>query len=174
MNIWKLKHWDSATSILHFGLAFCVTIQLISSQFLGDAHFVFIIHEIFGLATVAIVSLHCFLNFTGDKHRLKHAFPWNKKGWQEIKEDCRMLVKLQLPEGDSQRGGLSGLVHGLGLLAVLGMAFTGLLIFIWIQEGVNPHSIKHWHSFIANFIWVYWFGHVALAIVHRFKDRFGK
>lgn len=166
----KLKHWDKPTSLLHLGLALTVTLQLLTSQLMHHrVANAFLFHEIFGLAAVCVVFLH-WLWTTNNKRNFQHLFPWNKAGLNAICADLKSMTKGHLPTG-GDRVGLAGLVHGLGFLAVTGMALSGLYIFITIQLGSHPMWIRHLHSFIANFVWIYWFAHVALAIIHKFVDK---
>ncbi len=166
----KLKYWDKSTSLLHLGLAITVTAQLLTSQLMSrNVANAFLFHEIFGLAAVCVVFLHWLWNYS-HKQNLRHLFPWNRTGLLAVAKDVKAIANRKLPPG-GDRQGLAGLIHGLGFLAVTGMALSGLYIFITLQFGLHPEWIQHVHSFIANFVWVYWFGHVALAIIHFFTDR---
>ena len=136
-------------------------------------HSIFIYHEIVGLFIVAVVFIHWIWDFLGKSYNLRHLFPWNKKGINAIARDTKGLFQGKLPQG-GPREGLPGFIHGLGFLAVTGMAITGLIIFISFQMGIRPEQTKHLHSFIANFVWIYWFGHVALAIAHQLLPKLQK
>lgn len=172
MNYIKLKNWDKATSFLHFGLAVTVTLQLLFARLM---HFhvphAFLYHQIDGFLIFFIVLIHFIWSYT---HKgFMHLFPWNTQGLKAISQDLRGLLTMHLPKG-GPRPGLPGLIHGLGLLAVAGMAISGLIIFIILQTNLNPHPIKHIHSFIATFVWIYWFGHIAMALLHRITDQENK
>ena len=171
MNLLKLKNWDKSTSLLHFGLALTVTLQLLTSQLMHrHINNAFLFHEIFGLCAVAIVFFHWLWNFSNSGQQFKHLFPWNPTGFKAITEDLKSCLKLQLPNG-GPRPGLPGFIHGLGFLAVTGMAASGLIIFILNQLNEYPHWIRDIHSFIANFVWIYWIGHLVMAIIHHGLDR---
>lgn len=64
-----------------------------------------------------------------DGASLRVLFPWSKRGRQNVLEDLMVLRRLRLPLRDRGEPGLAGLVHGLGLLCVSGMAVTGSIIF---------------------------------------------
>jgi len=62
-------------------------------------------------------------------------------------------------------------VHGSGFLSVTGMELSGLVLFIFFPENDKPGAtveiVAEIHGFVAKFVWVYWFGHVAMALGHR-------
>jgi cytochrome b561 len=176
--------WDLPTRLLHLGLALAVTTQLGLSLVMAapDAHHqhptaleanTFEAHEWVGMAALAIVLAHWLWSAFADKGiGLSHLFPWSLQGRREIASDLWKLWSRQLPEGGA-RGGLPGLVHGLGLLVVSAMVLTGSVIFFSLPENGGPvpervQDVVEVHQFIASFVWIYWFGHVGLAIVHHF------
>ena len=172
--------WSLQTRWLHFGLAVTVSMQLALSLVMEPpikksasalAHAAFEAHELVGIAAVLIVLAHWLWSlFSRGGVCLAHLFPWSGSAWAEVKADLRLLMDRQLPEGGS-RGGLPGFVHGLGILAVTGMAFTGGVLFIIFPETGKPDdTVKFFietHEFIANIVWAYWGGHVALGLLHK-------
>lgn len=172
--------WSLPTRWLHAGLALTVSLQLLISLVMEPpdekdatalARAAFEVHEAVGVTAAVIVVLH-WLWSTFDKANggLAHLFPWRGAAWAEVKADVAGLMHRQLPRG-GPRGGLPGLVHGLGFLAVTGMAATGAVLFVLYPESGKPGSTVHFfkeiHEFIANFVWAYWFGHVGLALIHK-------
>ena len=172
--------WSVQTRWLHLGLALTVTLQLAISLIMEPpnkksasavAHTAFEAHEVVGIAAVVIVLAHWVWVLSGRADGgLARLFPWSGSAWTEVKADAAGLMNRQLPNGGA-RGGLPGLVHGLGFLAVTGMALTGAVLFaIFPETGKPDDSVKFFaeiHEFIANFVWVYWGGHVALAFLHK-------
>ncbi len=174
--------WNRGTRWLHGGLAVTVTLQLLLSlvmQAPGDGPppaglpaLLFEAHEFVGLTALAIVLLHWGWSlFAADGAALRHLFPLSRDARAEVVAELRALLRGRLPEG-GPRGGLPGLVHGLGLLAVTGAAVSGAVIFALLPEAAPPpapaHTVMEAHSFIAFFVWSYWAGHVALAVIHQF------
>ncbi len=172
--------WNVPTRWLHAGLALTVSLQLLISLVMEPpdkkdatamARAAFEGHEAVGVTAVVIVLLH-WLWSTFDKADggLAHLFPWRGAAWAEVKADVAGLMNRQLPQG-GPRGGLPGLLHGLGFLAVTGMALTGAALFVLFPESGKPDNavnlIAEVHSFISNFVWVYWGGHVAMAFMHK-------
>jgi cytochrome b561 len=172
--------WSVQTRWLHMGLALTVTLQLAISLIMEPpdeksasalARAAFEAHEAVGIAAVIIVLAHWLWSLSSRADGgLVRLFPWGGSAWLEVKSDVSKLMNRQLPDGGA-RGGLPGLVHGLGFLAVSGMALTGAVLFVLFPETGKPDDavefIADIHSFIANFVWAYWGGHVALALLHK-------
>jgi cytochrome b561 len=173
--------WSRTTRFLHMGLATTVTLQLLLSLVMetpGDGRtptglpaLLFEFHEFVGLAAFAVVLIHWGWSLCAADGGIEHLFPlgW-AAGRAQIARELRELAQRRLPEG-GPRGGLPGLVHGLGLLAVTAMAVTGVVIFALLPEYARPSATAHGfmevHSFLASFVWAYWVGHVALALLHQ-------
>ncbi len=178
MNTEDTVNWARSIRWLHFGLALTVITQLLTSQFMTppfDVHTtilgkaVFSLHEYDGFAVVGIIELH-WLWLAMDQRLFRHLFPWTLHGFAEVREDLKHLLRGRLPNtGD--RGGLPGLVHGLGLLTATAMGLTGLSIFWLLHTSAPPKVIKalllQLHSLIAYLMWAYLAGHVLLAVVHQ-------
>ena len=175
----KSKNWSLATRFLHVGLVLTVSTQLFISlvmeepgdkqSMLGGA--MFEAHEIVGLTALVIVLIHWGWSvFSQADGGLANLFPWDKEGRQQVNKDIKGLVKLQLPEG-GVRGGVPGLVHGLGLLAVTGIALTGGVLFLFYPEhgdpGVLIERVEEAHEILATFVWAYWMGHAGIAVLHH-------
>jgi len=173
--------WSLPTRWLHVGMALTVSLQLMISLVMEPpdeehaselARAAFEAHEAVGLAAVAIILIHWLWSMAGKADGgLAHLFPWGGAAGAEVKADITGLMKGELPDG-GPRGGLPGLVHGLGFLAVTAMALTGAVLFVIFPETGKPddtvESFAEIHEFIANFVWVYWFGHIAMALMHKF------
>lgn len=172
--------WSIPTRLLHMGMALTVTLQLMISLVMEPpdeehagalARAAFEAHEAVGLAAVLIVALHWLWSVLGKGDGgLSHLFPWAGAARAEVMADIGRLMNRQLPEG-GPRGGLPGLVHGLGFLAVSAMALTGAVLFAIFPESGKPGDTVEFfagiHEVVANFVWLYWFGHVGLALAHK-------
>jgi len=173
-----LSRYHRITRWLHLALAVTVTAQLLLSLVMtppgGEdpvaalGHGAFELHEGFGLAALAVVVIHWLWSAAqGDLGRL---FPWGPSGRRAVGEDLRTLSRGRLLDADPV-GGLAGAVHGLGLLAVTAMAFTGLALFALWPEAGEPgplaREVGDVHSAMATLVWIYWFGHVAMAVLHH-------
>jgi cytochrome b561 len=68
---------------------------------------------------------------------------------------------------------LVGAIHGLGLLAVSAMAVSGTILFF----GIGPDGamsgfvtvVRAGHGYMGNLIWVYFCGHVGMAVLHQWR-----
>jgi len=177
--------WSVQTRWLHLGLAVTVTLQLALSLVMeppneksatAAAKAAFEVHEAVGVTALFIVLGHWLWALRSRAGgALAHLFPWSGQAWSEVKADITRLSNRQLPDG-GPRGGLPGLVHGLGFLAVTGMVLTGGVLFILFPETGKPDAATNFvveiHSFISNFVWAYWGGHVALALLHKRAGHF--
>ncbi|MEO6696764.1 MAG: cytochrome b/b6 domain-containing protein [Gammaproteobacteria bacterium] len=176
------QQWDWATRFLHFGLAITVTLQLFNSLVIekpepghplsGFEAFMLDIHEWLGMAAFVIVLLHWAWSLWGlGGYGVRHLLPWDKQGYSEIVTSLRGLLKGKLPSG-GPKDKLAGLIHGLGLIAVLGAAATGAVLFFFMPENGKLNSFtgiaSQLHEFISTFVWIYWGGHTGMALLHHF------
>jgi len=169
------KDWSLNTRLLHWGIAVTVTFQLFSSLFMADTatQYLFPIHEIVGM--VASLILLVFWLYAFAVYELPILFPWNGKGFRAAGSEIAGLFRGRLPE-EGRRVGLSSMVHGLGLLALTGNAITGVVLFTMVPPGHHAapsdtfaftrYSIDH--KFFGDLLWIYWFGHIAFALLHQF------
>lgn len=172
--------WSLQTRWLHLGMALTVSLQLAISLIMEApdeesasqlARAAYEAHEIVGMAALLIVLLHWIWSLSSQADGgLARLFPWSGAALAEVKNDISQMMKGQLPEGSS-RGGLPGLIHGLGFLAVTGMVVTGGILFLIFPERGEPGAIVEFfaeiHEFVATFVWIYWGGHVALGVMHK-------
>ena len=175
----KTNNWSLQTKFLHIGLVLTVSAQLLISLVMtapddtGNAvsRAAFEMHEIVGLTALVIVLLHWgWTVFSQADGGLEHLFPVSKQARQELIDDVKGLKKGKLPE-TGKKGGLIGLVHGLGLLAVTGIAITGGALFILFPETGEPGALAEAfaevHEGFATLVWTYWIGHGGMAIMHH-------
>ncbi len=173
--------WARQTRFLHFGMAITVSFQLLISLIMeapeaGEKRSAlellsFEIHEWVGMLAVLIILVHWIWSMSSrDNSSIKTLFPWGAEGRASVMNDLRQLKSMKLPEGGG-RGGLPGFMHGLGFLAVTGMALTGAILFFILPEDGSKNDMAELvhdvHGFIANFAWAYWWGHLAAAFVHK-------
>lgn len=174
------SNWSIQTRLLHLGLALTVSLQLAVSLIMeppneesaGElARAAFEVHEVLGMTALVIVLLHWLWSLLARTDGgLARLFPWSAAGLAEVRADVKQLLQARLPQS-GPRAGLAGLVHGLGLLAVTGMALSGAVLFFLFPESGEPSGIvevfEETHKFIATFVWIYWSAHVGLALLHK-------
>lgn len=175
----KQDKWGLPTRWLHSGLAVTVSLQLIISLFMEApdeesatalARAAYQAHEVVGITALLIVLAHWLWSMSNRAEGgLTRLFPWRDAAWAEVKSDVRLLLQRRLPQG-GPRGGLPGLIHGLGFLAVTGMVATGGVLFILFPASGEPNATVEFfagiHEFIATFVWVYWGSHIAMGLLH--------
>ncbi|WP_297391640.1 cytochrome b/b6 domain-containing protein [Acidiferrobacter sp.] len=171
--------WDLMTRILHWGLALTISAQLISGLLVPDpqTRAFFYFHEWDGLAASTVIFVvWLWIYSIQDFGTL---FPWNRAGMQAVGADIRGLFRGMLPSGGPNHIGLASFWHGLGILAVTGMAITGVWIFFVIPGGhgasgsstdFHEYMQVSWlHKMISYFVWAYLIGHISFAILHQKK-----
>lgn len=168
--------WDRNTRLLHFGLVLSITFELFSGLFVSDPNtrLYFRMHEIGGLTAAGFVLLHWMWSFA--RQDLAILFPWNAQGLARSRDELIGMLRGRLPQ-QGHTVGLSGFVHGLGLLAASGMALSGVFIFLIIPGGLGASSastnyalftgLSVLHRFLSSFLWAYLGGHVVFAILHQ-------
>ena len=180
--------YDRGIRWLHAGIALGVIIQLSTSQLMKVPESgksitepglsLFMVHRWSGIGIFALVTLHWFWGLGGHiTGGWGHLFPWfSKARFEALIADVKAVpewLRGRFPDQLSQTAPLVGAVHGLGLLAVSAMVVTGATIFFGMaSDGSMPTAVKgvaRAHGFIANFIWVYFVGHVAMALFHQLR-----
>lgn len=169
--------WDAFTRVLHWGLTLCITFQLFSGLLVSTPNTLvyFHWHEYVGLVAAAVILLHWMWSYTHRDFGL--LFPWNAAGFLRIRQELVGMIKGHLPAAGPQIG-LSSFIHGLGLLAMTGMGFTGVMLFLVLPaslggmaSGTHPVAITSFsliHRYLSYLAWLYWIGHVSFSLLHFF------
>lgn len=173
--------WDRATRWLHGAIALGVVLQLALAMVMtspdaaaagpGEGQGLFRLHEVIGLSLLIPVSLHWAWQLSGrGRAGVAHLFPFSAAARAQVLADWRLLRQGVLPE-PGPRGGLAGLVHGVGLLNVTAMLASGSLLFLTLEYGAGVHSrafalLGDIHGVFAALMWVYLAGHVGAVLLH--------
>ena len=178
--------YDLITRWLHAGIALGVMVQLFSSllmeppapghPFAEPGYRFFLVHRWSGISVVTLVILHWIWGLSGNvTGGWGHLFPWfSGPRLRNLISDLKDVPKwLQgnFPDQREETIALAGAIHGLGLLAVSAMALSGATIFF----GMGPHGsmsrlvavVKEGHMYMGNVLWVYFCGHVGIALLHQ-------
>lgn len=172
--------WGIQTRLLHMGMALTVSLQLFVSLVMEApdeqdasalARAAYEAHEVIGMTALAIVVLHWLWSLSSQVDGgLARLFPWRGAALAVVKSDIGKLMQGKLPDGGPS-GGLPGLVHGLGFLAVTGMVISGgTLFFIFPETGEPGATVEFFaeiHEAIASLVWIYWGAHIALGVMHK-------
>lgn len=131
------------------------------------------LHEYIGAAVFLIVLIYFFYKiFLSPKNTLLNFYPVSKNSWVKIIQDLGCLF-LQKKIPVRTQGGLAGLIQGLGLLLVLGLAGLGTVSLISWQFPSNilltelGKTAMTLHKYFAFLIWWYLGGHVGMAFLHK-------
>ncbi|MDA8390425.1 MAG: cytochrome b/b6 domain-containing protein [Gammaproteobacteria bacterium] len=174
----ELRPWDRGTRLIHLALAVAVTAQLFSGLVVsnGVRPRYLLMHTVLGIITTLIIALHWM--WTWARGDLRVLFPWNRADLDQVGRELRQTLRGKLP-GHGNVVGLSSFVHGLGLLAVTGMAATGILMYIVIPGGygLTAHSgayvlftaLATLHLWLSYGVWFYLGGHVVFAALQQIQ-----
>lgn len=171
------RPWDNGTRVLHATLAVTVLAEMSAGVIVSRAtrpQWVFL-HSMLGIATLVVIVVNWIWSWA--RRDLGVIFPWNRAGLRQVGREIVGAFQGKLP-GSGDVVGLSSFMHGIGLLAVSGMAVTGLLIYFVIPGGYGFYantaayglltSLGTLHLWLSYAVWVYVAGHVFFAALQQF------
>ena len=174
--------------LLHLGMAAGVTLQLLFSLGMQRPRpgalrstlesLTFTLHEVVGLLTlVLILGWLLWLYLRRNEPSLSDLFPWTGHAGRHA-----LLLALRITLRLARRGRLAAdeeiqplvrTVHGLGLLCIAFMAFSGALVWLGMDaNGEMPEwtrLILDFHQFTANLVWLFIAGHAGMALLHQLR-----
>ncbi len=134
-------------------------------------------HELVGLGMLGVtLAFWAWIAVRRDEPGLGDLIPWfSGRRLCAVREDFARhwdaLRRGTLPEYRPHSPLVTAL-HGLGLLAVTGMAFSG---FVWwlghedIALKALGETAEEVHEVLANLVWAYLVGHAGMAYLHQMK-----
>ena len=168
--------WDNGTRMVHAALVVTVLAELSTGLIVSQGtrpHWLFI-HSVLGIATTLVIIMDWM--WTWARRDLPILFPWNRAGMRVVAHEAFGVFQGKLP-GSGDRTGLSSFMHGIGLLAVSGMAATGLLMYMEIPGGYGLflHSSAYalfttlatTHLWLSYVVWAYLIGHIMFAALQQ-------
>ncbi len=178
--------WTRATRILHgcLGLSVLIQVGFILFRESVDKHGVWapyrqlaiLGHKYLGMLILLIVIAYFVMKimFYGKAGFLQF-YPIRRTAFLKVTEDLKCLWSMKKIPVRTRReslGGLAGIVQGLGLLLVFGLALVGTIaMFSWQGWWGTPESwagsLIKIHKFFAGLIWWYLGGHMGMALLHR-------
>jgi cytochrome b561 len=180
--------YDRMTRWLHAGIALGVMVQLFSSLFMDvpapgrplveTGYRFFAVHRWSGITVVTLVILHWLWGLSGHvAGGWGHLFPWfSRRRLRNLLSDIKDVPKwLQgaFPDQQEETIALAGAIHGLGLLAVSAMALSGTTIFLGMRPDGSMSRlvalVREGHMYMGNVLWVYFLGHVGIAVLHQWR-----
>jgi cytochrome b561 len=180
--------YERITRWLHAGIALGVIVQLACSLFMDvpapghslppAGYLLFSVHRWSGITVVALVIMHWLWNLSGHvAGGWGHLFPWFsgarlQRLVSNIKEIPQWLHG-EFPDQQEETIPLAGAIHGLGLLVVSAMAFSGAIIFFGLgPEGTTSGFVglvRQGHGYLGNLMWLYFAGHAGIAVLHQVR-----
>ncbi len=170
------RPWDNGTRILHATLAVTVLADMLAGVIVSRAthpHWVFL-HSMLGIATLLVIIVDWM--WTWARNDLGVIFPWNRTGLRSVGRELGGIFLGKLPSAGDVVG-LSSFMHGIGLLAVSGMAVTGVLIYFVIPGGYGFFAntagygilttLGVVHLWLSYLVWFYLAGHVFFAVLQQ-------
>ncbi len=170
------RPWDNGTRVLHATLAVTVLAEMSAGVIVSRAtrpQWVFL-HSMLGIATLLVIVVNWM--WTWARHDLGVIFPWNRAGLSRVVREVWGIFLGKLPSAGDVVG-LSSFMHGVGLLAVSGMAVTGFFIYLVIPGGYGFFAnatgygllttLGVVHLWLSYMVWFYLAGHVLFAALQQ-------
>ena len=169
------------TRILHNLVALLITTQLFIGALMqpprpGQPHStLFEVHATLGLASLASVAAFIlWIALRRVDTPVAQLFPWfgeaRARAMGQFAALLRGLWRRRLPEPEATAEFASA-IHGLGLLAALGMGASGGLYWVLTEilgdTSSLPHQVGEFHSTLVSLMWAYLGGHVFMALLHQ-------
>ncbi|MEJ2396207.1 MAG: cytochrome b/b6 domain-containing protein [Candidatus Thiodiazotropha sp.] len=174
------------TRLLHAGLAIGISLQLLISTFMqmpGREHprawwqtLGFTLHEGIGLLMLPLIAgWFVWLFVRRHEEGPQALFPWFTQAARHALIDAvrgafLSLKKREIPLS-SETDRIARAVHGLGALCALGMALSGLLVWLGLS---SQGELADWarlvldlHQALATLMWIYVLSHAAMALLHH-------
>lgn len=184
-NLHTSPRWRKQTRWLHALVAASLSIQLIVSLFMAhpdhlDKANVFEKlawegHEWVGLFAAAALLLHWIWLFMSNSDvKFRNLFPWSSTGMKQISNEVIYLLKNRKFPPLAEHGGLSGFIHGLGILIATFMAASGVALYLvmdFTASGLDNslyEQIAFFHSLASNLMWTYLIGHLMASVWHEY------
>lgn len=185
LNKSSTPRWLKPTRWLHALIALSVTAQLLLSLTLVPpdeldgasalGKFSMESHEWIGLIAAGLLFTHwVWLLMSNSDVKLRNLFPWAPSSLKRIGTEVSYLIQNKKLPPAGEHGGVSGFIHGLGLLVASGMALTGVALYVvmdFMQGGFALplfEQIAGIHSLLGNLMWAYLVGHFLAALWHEY------
>lgn len=132
--------------------------------------FDYTIHKWLGLGLTIPVILRIIYGLTGPVNlRFSRWVPYTKERLELARKALSGLLLFKLPDRKAHLG-ISGLIQASGIILFAWMAFTGSLIFFFVEPGMKARGLVHFvmelHEVGESLIPLYLFIHVGAVVIH--------
>jgi len=177
--------YDKVTRLLHWGFALLIPLQLLSEEFMKRPKpgrirddmqvFFFDMHEWVGMILLVVIVSHFVWVFISKDLSWARLYPYfsaqARAGLkQQIINDVPGWFKGKIAD-PSHESYLAGAVHGLGLLLVLAMGFTGAVMLYGMEDSGQMlglvHEAKELHEGLGGLLWAYLIAHIGMTVIHK-------
>ncbi|MFQ5581313.1 MAG: cytochrome b/b6 domain-containing protein [Mariprofundaceae bacterium] len=179
-------HYDRITRLIHWGFALLIPIQLFTEEWMkrpkpgrirDDIQILFFdMHEWVGYAAFALILARILWGLAGRAEGgWMRLLPWLTTAGlrgiaHEIRHDVPLWLRGKLPS-DNEDTHLAGMIHGLGLLLTLGLAVTGVIMGLGMENSGRMtgfvHDMKEAHEVLGDLLWIFILAHVGMALLHQ-------
>lgn len=172
------SRYDLFTRIIHLGLMLLGIAAWLTGELAEDydegTDWGFTVHSWVGMGVAVFILLRLIYGVVGpDTVRFTCWVPCTRTRLVRVWEDLLTLLRFSLPDRPPHVG-LSGLVQMFGLLLFFWMAFTGSILFFFIEPGNEAggilHQMEEFHEVGEELIPVYLLVHVGAVVIHSFVD----
>lgn len=169
-----VPRYDVPLRLLHFALVLFCLAAWASAQFADDyknaEHLGFSVHKWIGIGFALAISLRILYGVLGPyAARFAAWFPFTAHNLTLAGQDVLQLARFRVPEREPHEG-IAGLVQGLGMLAFIAIAATGVVMALYLTPGSRTagwlHDVKEIHEIAQQIIPVYLLLHVGGVVMH--------
>jgi len=166
--------YDGVIRFVHLFLVSLCLAGWGSAQFAGDykyaEHLGFDVHRWIGVGFAAALLLRVLYGLLGP-HAVRFAnwFPFSASNLKLAEQDIAQLSRLQVTERAPHEG-IAGLVQGLGVIAFIAIASTGVAMALYLEPGSRAsgwlHAVKQIHEAAQLLIPAYLLLHLGGVVLH--------
>lgn len=171
--------FSRGTKILHLIIIMTVTMQVLSQfwMFVPTPDklppvqwmaWLYVTHLVIGMLVLCFVGVRLVM-ILEDEEYAKRLYPWfDKLSFSRFVSEFK-----QKPAEEESR--IASVVHGLGLMVLLGLGTTGVFFFLGLAPNgymdASTAFLRSTHEVLAILLWFFLAGHIGMYIRHRLSGR---
>ena len=120
-----------------------------------------------GIGLLLLILAIIFIVVELTKRGVLYFYPYLVGDLSQLKSDIKDLIRLELPEATPK--GLAAIIQGLGLGALLLVAFAGATwLLLWSLNSSLANDAQAIHKSLTGLIVAYVIGHGGMGVLHMF------